>query len=257
MRLEVEQAIVRMIEGDGESLEIILHDNSMQLTDEEKVQALSSSCGAGNTKIAKFLLEQRVPISSGALIGAIHGGKVEILEEFLKYDWDIDSRIFGATTALCSAVHHEGLLLWFLDHGADPNAKQYASNIGFYRTPTSEAALYESTSRMELLLYYGAEIDSLTIFSAMTAREAGDRIAMMKLLIEHGAELNGEGTGTYTIHAKSPLHCAVGMGRKDFVELLLQGGAKPNLERFGDKTPAALALEQGKLDLYEILTNWS
>ncbi|KAF3902363.1 Tankyrase-1 [Arthrobotrys entomopaga] len=109
---------------------------------------------------------------------------------------------------------------------------------------------------MEVLLLYGAEIHPRAIFHAMCSKEAGDRIAMIKLLIERGAELNGRGTRAHDLDQTSPLHCAVAMGRKDFIELLLRGGAKPDLERFGVNTPAAKALKEGKMDMYEMLSSW-
>ncbi|KAK6531865.1 hypothetical protein TWF694_003030 [Orbilia ellipsospora] len=250
---EYHEAVEHIEKGELKQFVEVLDANPF--CDDEKESLLYIACRAGNTEAVRILLGRHVQITFMCMLGAMNSRKTEVFQEFLNHGWDIDTR-FGGTTFLCNIIFDGYLLSWFLDHGADPNAKQVqASNI--YTTPTSFAALFESTSRMDRLLQYGAEIDPKAIFYAMRARDAGDRIDMVKFLIERGAELNGRGSRRDYGNPMSPLHCAVAMGRIDFVELLLHGGAKPNLERFGKDTPTALALKEGKMDLYEMLSNWA
>lgn len=65
--------------------------------------------------------------------------------------------------------------------------------------------------------------------------------ALVDLLIEHGADVNGEP------ERQSPLHQAVALGQPLFVEVLLARGAKPNVAHPGLGTPAqVIAKRKGR-----------
>lgn len=127
-------------------------------------------------------------------------------------------------------------------------------------TPTTIAATYETTSRLEMLLSNGALIDPQAIFDAMESGKENS-LQILQFLAEHNVDFNKAGLYPWNTERTipqdnyiSPLHMAVYLNRKDYVELFLRNGAQPNLERFRDDTPAARAQAEGKTDLYEILT---
>ena len=82
------------------------------------------------------------------------------------------------------------------------------------------------------LVARNATIDVTPLHSAA----AGGHSAIVKLLLEHGADPNASQDGGFT-----PLHSAAGNGDGESVEALLEAGADPSLANDDGKTPAHLA----------------
>lgn len=74
------------------------------------------------------------------------------------------------------------------------------------------------------------------------------RLPNMKILIDHGADVNG-----WSKHHGTPLHCAVHFNRKEQLKYLLEHGADPNFGGKFKQSPAEMAKASGKLDLYKNL----
>jgi len=108
---------------------------------------------------------------------------------------------------------------------------------------------------LELLLSYGAELDPGALFKAMLPESGG--MPIMKFLIDRGIDLNGRDSSTGTRKYRAygtPLHYAVELGSRETAELLLENGADYTIKDGWGKTPAEMAKEQGKLDLFELLS---
>jgi ankyrin repeat protein len=80
----------------------------------------------------------------------------------------------------------------------------------------------------------------------LLAAQSG-RIDVVRLLIEHGADVNAKGMGGFTA-----LHVAAGKGYRDIVELLLLNGADVNAKTRDLSTPLHMAVEGGA-DVVETL----
>jgi ketosteroid isomerase-like protein len=94
------------------------------------------------------------------------------------------------------------------------------------------------------LLPFGADPnarDAETGEAALTAAAAGGHVALVRMLLDHGAVPDlVDRTG----HA--PLHAAAGAGAADAVVALLEGGARPDLQRHTDgRTALHVALVGG------------
>jgi ankyrin repeat protein len=71
----------------------------------------------------------------------------------------------------------------------------------------------------------------------------------MKFLINRGININ-----TFRREGETPRHYAVRMGSREKVELLLESGADGTTKDVRGLTPAEVAKEKGRMDLYEILS---
>jgi len=78
----------------------------------------------------------------------------------------------------------------------------------------------------------------------------GDRIAMVKLLLDKGADVNGTNKDEST-----PLHGAAWKGHLAVAELLIARGAEVNAKNQRGKTPLDWAIEQGHPDVAELIRN--
>lgn len=76
---------------------------------------------------------------------------------------------------------------------------------------------------------------------------AGRRIEMVKILLKHGADVNGSAQGL------APLHLAAHAGHAPLAELLLAFGADTRLRDAAGHTPIQMAAEQGHAGLADFL----
>ena len=118
-------------------------------------------------------------------------------------------------------------------------------------SPLHLAAHYGHAGIVELLLHNNAPVD-LRSTNAMTntalhAALAGQRAAVVKLLVEAGADVNAKQHGGWT-----PLHSAAANGDRAVIDLLLASGATPVPNDAGT-TAAALARERGHPDIADYL----
>jgi ankyrin repeat protein len=163
-----------------------------------------------------------------------------------------------------------------LDQGASPNARDAAGN-----TPLMQAAVYgdircvrlllergaqvnawNSHRTVELLLARGADTKATNLFGAdaLMAAAAGGDAGSVQLLLQHGADPNGQpGIGTPQFvfgGGRSALMWAAFRGDLAIIKLLLDTGANPNAEgmtgtpleqaAWADRTDAArLLIERG------------
>ena len=145
-------------------------------------------------------------------------------------------------------VDNETCVRWFLEHGADPNRRGSRN-----ATPLASAALYPSTTVLELLLSHGAELDPEALLSAIDRRGQG-RVPAMRVLIDHGMDVNTPGKA----HG-SPLHYAVYVAGVDQTRFLLDKGADRSAKDILGQTPVEMAKERmtrskDAMTVYEILS---
>ncbi|EPS36754.1 hypothetical protein H072_9650 [Dactylellina haptotyla CBS 200.50] len=210
LSLEFREADASIERGDINRLEVLL--DSYFFDADEKHAFLNSAARVGDARILNLLLRRKIPITFATVGDAFRSRKVEVFQELHNYGWNVNDVLIQGDTPVCRAVHHEDLLRWLLANGADPNAERNRGCNG-HITPTELAAMFKTTSRLEILLSHGAILDPKAIFTAMWSLSGGG-ISIVKFLIERGIDVNGIGRSynTYNCYdARSPLHCAVGL----------------------------------------------
>ena len=135
----------------------------------------------------------------------------------------------------------------FLAEGIDINAQNERGQTALMR-----AAEYQRTEMVTLLLEKGADVNLASGWSGRTAlmdAAGSGNCVIIKQLAEKGAEINARDELNAT-----PLHFACMYGRVEAVRLLIELGAKPDIESSGmGRTPMRLAEQNGHAEVVKIL----
>jgi len=148
------------------------------------------------------------------------------------------------------------MVTWFLDHGADPNAR-----CAWDFTPTSQAVFEAPFSLITYIFSRGADAQRGQLLQHAIHRNDPNALTIVQLLVERGAPINEVkyenepnvywerepfGLGT-------PLHRAAELGKGDVVEYLLEQGADPlKLDSRGER-PRFWAEKRGFIDIARVL----
>jgi ankyrin repeat protein len=171
---------------------------------------------------------------------------------------------FGPVSALFGAVGERrdlALTRLLLEHGADPNGEPTFGDALYHSVESPDPALtrtlleagarpqgshalahaldYERPEHVRLLLAHGARPDDGDLVHAI---RRGRDLAMIELLIEEGAGVNGRGGEWYTPEEqyRTAYQQAVLRNRADVVALLAERGADTTVSA-GDRAVAAVA----------------
>lgn len=79
----------------------------------------------------------------------------------------------------------EEITRWFLDHGADPNARG-----AWDRTPFSIVVAKGSLSAVHLMIQYGGDLRKGQLLHYVLQRNVPDQLALIEFLIACGASVN-------------------------------------------------------------------
>jgi ankyrin repeat protein len=114
-----------------------------------------------------------------------------------------------------------------------------------------KAAYHGELQKVRDLLQKGANPDARDSFggTALHAAMFQKNMEVVKVLLEHGCDLNAQGTG----NGYTPLHDAVWADNGEAVNLLLDKGAKTNLKGKDGLTPYAKAQKEGRTKILRIL----
>ena len=105
-----------------------------------------------------------------------------------------------------------------------------------------KAAYHGELQKVRDLLQKGANPDARDSFggTALHAAMFQKNMEVVKVLLEHGCDINAQGTG----NGYTPLHDAVWSDNEEAVNLLLDKGAKTNLKGKDGLTPYAKAQKE-------------
>ena len=148
--------------------------------------------------------------------------------------------------------------MWFLDHGADPNA-----SVSGWPSPMNIAAMKYSLPIIKLLVEHGGRVTRGVLQSAAKTTETG-RIKVLAFLLEQGALINEvEYEWDRVVFKKNwalgygtALHQAAKRGNLEIVTFLLHQGAKQGIRDSQGKTAMACAKQKGHTDVVAILENY-
>jgi ankyrin repeat protein len=119
-----------------------------------------------------------------------------------------------------------------------------------------EAAALGDVERLRILLGAdpaAAQAWSPDGFTALHYAAFFDGPEAVRILVEHGADLEAASTNEEFAPGAHPLHSAIAAKRVDTAVALLEAGADPNARQHGGFTPLMAAEQQADLDLAELL----
>ncbi|KAF1745236.1 hypothetical protein MXB_3730 [Myxobolus squamalis] len=214
---------------------------------------LSLACRTGSYEVAKLLLEQIASQGKinqlelfNALIDASIEGYIEIIKLLIQYGCDINILSPNYTSPLHLAANRGNLDLvkLFLDQGADVN---YLNE--HHITPLLEAARENRPEVFKELANRGADINYIIEGSnetALSLATLSGSVEIIKFLLESGATLFPA--------INFALIEAANCGSIDIITLYLSKGADVNFASpYTLDTPAAVACESGRLDIFKYL----
>ncbi|KAL5340517.1 ankyrin repeat-containing domain protein [Aspergillus crustosus] len=139
-----------------------------------------------NVPIVSFLISNGLDTWHMYSNSAINHKARDVLSYFLSIGWQINdtSRLNNHPGILGWVVQDEEMLVWLIDHGANPNQPCQVD-----MTPTSIAVEEAPLSTLQLLFKRGANINKGELFHHAVERKS-DEIAFIDYLLEKGANIN-------------------------------------------------------------------
>lgn len=200
---------------------------------------------AGDTERVRDLLTKRPEVAAerdadgvSALLAALYRGATEIADAVRDAKSELD--VFEA-----AATGDVDRLRELLD--ADPGLVHAWTSDGF--TALHYSVFFDGAAPAALLLERGADANALATHPQIKVRPihsaaASQQTESARLLLDHGADVNGRQEGGFT-----PLHSAAFHGDKELAELLLERGADVTLTTDEGKTAGDVAAEKGHEEL--------
>lgn len=185
----------------------------------------------GSTEVAEILLEGGADTNARAwrvgtpLHLAAQQDKRGLADLLLKYGAEANARDFLGNTPLHQAASEDAgaMVRLLIANGADVNARDHSGN-----TPLNQAALAGADPGLiEELLEAGADTNArsgnnwLPLQQACILHGEERALAIARVLVDHGAEVNAAGHG-----GRTALHEAAAQGHPELVRLLLEHGAR-------------------------------
>jgi hypothetical protein len=204
-------------------------------TFDDEIQEVGLAIARGDRKAVKRYLSQ--------------GGDANIKYNEKCYDAQ-DGVSYPETLLNCAVQHNNlGIVRLLLEYGADPNAKGLGD-----RRPLHWAVYRCHYKIVQLLLEYGADPntpDELALSEAAFVCDGKSKkaaLAIMKLLIDNGADVNYQKSWLLPLHAVA-CTCA----DPKAMHLLLDAGGNIDIQDNFGNTPLYDAIRRGRRDVVEVL----
>ena len=189
------------------------------------------------------------------LPAALYKKHFRVADLLYKHGAIVDVRGDDARTPLYTASIDGSVdtMQWLLNHGASPNARS-SPLLG---TPLRIAAYHMYLDAVQVLLKHNADLNLQDYFGKTPLYEIlnnGDssreeeRVTIMRLLLEHGADPN-----RCANDLRTPLHEASSRGQVKAARLLLSYGVKIDEKDDTGRTPFQLAASKGHDEITKLL----
>ena len=207
--------------------------------------ALHTAAEFGRTEQVALLLksgadpEAKTKVGDTVLQAACGiGGTEEVVAALLKANAKVNARDHSGRTAVMKAAFFgkHRIVARLLEAGADPSHVD-----GFECSVLFWAAGGPSPDKLV------AKAEGVSGIKQADLGSKQDYLECAKLLIKQGAKVNGSTDGENRL----PLYYALSAGFEEMVDLLLENGAKVDIEAKGRRTPILGAVESGIPELLE------
>jgi ankyrin repeat protein len=183
---------------------------------------------------------------------AASGGLTSVITEYIRRNEEVDIRDPDGGTPLAYAAkagHLDTTRVLLESKRVDPDSKDTDG-----RTPLLLAASGEYKEVVHVLIQYGACPNHKDRFgsSALGAAAASGDIETMRLLLDHGAQINQQ-CPSYHEYDGTPLMNARCSGNTDAVLFLLERGADPNFPNVGGVTILSAVARNNDEELVKLL----
>jgi ankyrin repeat protein len=204
------------------------------------------------------------------LVAALHGNHLRIAELLHRHGADVNVRDISNRTSLHVACADRILEIvqWLLNHGADVNTQD---NQGYFPIHSAVGYGHPQSSPSSPAIFYSPELDAdiaklagpfkfpQAALASRVYSEARltiiDRVGIMQLLLDHGANPNARNTnGSTPLHQSSwseylAWYYDATHGTVEVTRLLLKYGAIIDSEDNEGRTPLQLALEHDRQEI--------
>ncbi len=231
--------------GDFDAVKLLLGKNDSKVEKQDLEEPLLEAFRDGHETIVSMLKARGVHHSliCPELLDAVRSGNIEDLRELLDQEADPNAEDRLRCTALETAVvcgNLEAAAL-LLERGAT-----------IKKCLLGETAAVGDFACLELLLAWGADVnapDCQYVTPLVRASQAG-RADVVRLLLEHGANVNGT---TQDRYEDTALMWASWSGHTEIVGILLEHGADVDAESSDGLTAMQWAEAAERLDIMELL----
>lgn len=230
-------------------------DLSNRYTREQTI--LHTAAAKGSPGILSKLIKNGVEIDAVDVHGntPLHVAAVynhgPIMQLLLDAGANIEAIDHQNLTALAIAIKAKGtaVIRTLLDNNA--NMKAY----GEAPPALILAAIQKDESSIRLLLERGADPNAHFLLAPLHLAAADDQLALLELLLSYGAKVESRITcqDSPPQPCQTPLHFAVNYGHISAAKVLLKGGADVNKTYHDGMTPLHLAAQMGYLDMASFL----
>lgn len=176
----------------------------------------------------------------------------DVAEVLIGAGADVEAIAPGNITAISVAIAHGsvGVARVLFDHGAVlPSPEDSRAS-----TPLQQAAEGGNVEMLKLLIDHGADVNeikpSMYESTALHVVVANGHLQAVAFLISQNAAVDARG-----YRGNTPLHTAAAKGSSAVVKLLLENGADANSRNEVRQTPIALAAARGDLEILQVLVN--
>ncbi|RBA19772.1 hypothetical protein FPRO05_09072 [Fusarium proliferatum] len=228
----------------------------VELTDTDGQTPLLWAAREGHEGAVKFLLDHGArteakdePYGRTALSWAAANGHTGVARILRMKGADVNAADDMNRTPLsfAAATTNEDLLRLLLDASPDLESSDHET----LRTPLGWATLMNRLGNVELLLQYGADIESteMSFKTPLLVASAKGYPDIVRLLLEKGADTEA----SHPALDQAPLLVASASGHEDVVRLLLAHGAKVEAKDYKGLTARDRAVKQGHAEIAKLL----
>jgi len=191
--------------------------------------------------------------SSGPIHFASYYGQLDLVKKIIEHGEDLNNMAKDGVTPLLLATRagHTDIMTYLLDNGAKIDYSDEKYYEGDYQ-PIHEAVMVQNKEAVELLLEYGADVNSVNSDGdtpLFTAVRYCDDPAMVNMLILAGADVNYKNS-----EGISPLkYAAVYNQNPEILRVLLDSGAEMNAKDEDGFTPIHSAVLNDNPEVLQFL----
>ncbi|KAJ7019278.1 ankyrin repeat-containing domain protein [Mycena alexandri] len=236
-----------------------------QLNQHGGCTALYEASRWGHTEIVRLLLDHGADVNAQAGHGTALGAAVTFrghehiraVRWLIEHDADVDAKadVYGMTPlALASRAGNMWAVQLLIEHGAKVNVE--GESWGSVLCAVASAPDFTTSEPVaHFLIKHGADPKGpgtygLTLLGVAAAH---GRIDLVRLLLQHGAEVNAISKSNYTALQAAILHIKSESNAMKMAELLIQSGADINADGGKHGTVLRIALERGTTEIIKIL----